>query len=262
MEDDKLGRPIILLLSHMKKFLIILVMLIAASWQYGQVVKQREVEAGSGCNKEPDKGECEAIEGCKWIPTPKKGIDKGRCEEDGQKPRRRPSPSPKPSPSISPSPSPSISPSPSPVPSPLPGTANFAIRKFNDADKDGSWDGNEGSTDREWQFQYRLNDGDWHDYITPAGSGWGNTITVDKDTKIEINEIEQSGWTNTTGLTLIKILEENKVYYFDFGNFRNPDLVEASPPAVVPEAGRGFYLQPWLIIAGIGVALQIAALLL
>lgn len=261
MEDDKLGRPIILLLSLMKKFLIILVMLIAASWQYGQVVKQREVEAEEGkCNAEPrteeGKQECLSKDECYWSESLRK------CMYKSEKPRRKPSPSPKPSPSVSPSPSPSPSASPSPVPSPLPGTANFAIRKFNDADKDGSWDGNEGSTGREWQFQYRLNDGDWHDYLTPAGSGWGSTITVDKDTKIEINEIEQSGWTNTTGLTLIKILEENKVYYFDFGNFRNPDLVEALPPAVVPEAGIGFRIQPWLIIAGIGAALQIAALLL
>ena len=254
----------------MKKILILLfaAFLVGAVWQYGQIIEQREIEAGSGCNKEPDKGECEAIEGCKWIPTPKKGKVAGRCEEDGQKPRRKPSPSPKPSssPSVSPSPSPSVSPSPSstpsPFPSPSPDTASFVVRKFKDNNKDGSWDSNETATGYDWQFQYRFNDGEWSDYTAWGSSGWGGIVSVGIGTKVEVKEIERDGWTNTTGLTLIKILEENKVYYFDFGNFLNPDVVEASPPAVVPEAGIGFRLQLWLIVAGIGAVLQIAALLL
>ena len=169
---------------------------------------------------------------------------------------------PNPSPSPSPSPSVSPSPSPSPIPSPSPDTAGFVVRKFKDNDKDGEWDSNETSTGHDWQFQYRFNDGGWSDYTAWGGSGWGGIVSVGIGTKVEVKEIEQDGWTNTTGLILIKILEENKVYYFDFGNFANPNVVEASPPAVVPEAGSGFQIQPWLIVAGIGAVLQIAALLL
>jgi uncharacterized repeat protein (TIGR01451 family) len=172
------------------------------------------------------------------------------------------SPSPSPSPSVSPSPSPSPSVSPSPSPSPVPGKAQFSIRKFKDDDKDGTWDGNEGATGREWQFQYRLNDGDWRDYTTPSGTGWGDTISVDKDTKVEVKEITQDGWTNTTGLTMIKVLNEEKVYYFDFGNFQVPTVVAASTPPVVPQAGSGSSWLPWLSVAAVGVLLQLAALIL
>ena len=171
-----------------------------------------------------------------------------------------PSPSPSPSPSVSPSPSPLVSPS--PVPSPEPGTASFVIRKFKDNDKDGSWDSNETSTGYDWSFRYRFNDGEWQDYTAWGHSGWGGIVSVGQGTKVEVKEIERDGWTNTTGLTLIKILEENQVYYFDFGNFINPGVVEALPPAQAPEAGRGFAFQPWLLVAGLGALLQLAALLL
>lgn len=106
------------------------------------------------------------------------------------------------------------------------------IRKFKDNDRDGSWDSNEPSTGYDWQFQYRYNDGNWQDYTAWGNSGWGGIVTVGQGTKVEVKELERDGWTNTTGLTLIKILEETKVYYFDFGNFPNPGVVEASPPPV------------------------------
>ena len=136
------------------------------------------------------------------------------------------------------------------------------VRKFKDNDKDGYWDLTETPTGRDWEFQYRLNDGVWQNYKAWGNTGWGGFVTVGLDTKVEVKEIEQFGWSNTTGLTLIKILEENKVYYFDFGNFQNPEIVDASPPAQVPAAGIGFNIQPWLLAAGLGAFLQILALLL
>jgi len=138
----------------------------------------------------------------------------------------------------------------------------MVIRKFNDTDKDGSWDGSEGSTGREWKFQYRISSDPWQDYTTSADSGWGGTVDISLGTKVEVREIEQGGWTNTTGLTLIKILNEEKTYYFDFGNFTTPSVVEVSPPPIVPQAGAGSNWLPWIGIAAIGVALQILALLL
>src|SRR3989344_4689699 len=68
----------------MKNFLLkywlvisLVVLSITAAWQYRQVVQQRQVRAGSGCYKEPDKGECEAIPGCKWV-------NDNFCVEDGK----------------------------------------------------------------------------------------------------------------------------------------------------------------------------------
>ncbi len=168
-------------------------------------------------------------------------------------------PSPTPTPAMSPSPSPSPTMSPSPTPSPVAGQAQFAIRKFNDLNRNGIWDGNEGSTGIDWHFQYRLNDGDWHDYTVPAATGWGDTITVDLNTKVEVKELTQSGWTNTTGLTMIQILSEQKVYYFDFGNFQIPAVVSAAPPSAVPAAGTGGGYLPWFGLAAVGVILQLAA---
>ena len=135
------------------------------------------------------------------------------------------------------------------------------IRKFKDDDKDGIWDSGEGSTGYSWQFSYKLNDGDWHDYWTDASSGWGGWLTVDDDTKVEVREIEKDGWINTTGVTKIEYLEEGNSYYFDFGNYPKPGTVVVSPPPVAPEAGSGFNLWP-IVIGVAGVALQILAVLL
>jgi hypothetical protein len=79
---------------------------------------------------------------------------------------------------------------------------------------------------------------------------------------VEVREIEVDGWTNTTGLTLIKILDEEKTYYFDFGNFQPPTVVTVSPPPVVPQAGVGVNWLPWFSLAALGVALQLLALML
>jgi hypothetical protein len=140
--------------------------------------------------------------------------------------------------------------------------AGFIIRKFNDADRDGYWDGNETSTGRDWYFDYRLNDGAWQEYKAWGDTGWGGVVSVDKNTKVEVREREVAGWTNSTGLTAIRILDEAKVYYFDFGNFQPPQVVEATPPAIVPQAGSGSQLVPWLVVAGLGLSLQLLALLL
>ncbi|MFH1280189.1 MAG: hypothetical protein ABII08_01080, partial [Candidatus Beckwithbacteria bacterium] len=159
------------------------------------------------------------------------------------------------------SPSPSPSPSVSPSPSPEPDKALFVIRKYKDDDKDGVWDSNEGSTGQAWQFQYKLNDGNWQDYWTNDSSGWGGWITVNDDTKVEVKEIEKSDWVNTTGLVKIEYLDEGRSYYFDFGNYPKPGVVVTVPPVQAPEAGGGFAFWPVAVVI-FGVALQILAVLL
>ncbi len=148
-----------------------------------------------------------------------------------------------------------------PTPTPEPGKASFVIRKFKDDDKDGNWDNNETAPGRNWQFEYRLNSDPWQDYVTDGNTGWGGTVTVGLDTKVEVKETEVSGWVNTTGTVEIKILNEEKVYYFDFGNYPEPEVVEASPPLAVPAAGGGL---PWtaIMVGVLGLIFQLAAVLL
>lgn len=159
-------------------------------------------------------------------------------------------------------PSPEPSPTPSPLPSPEPGQAAFVIRKFNDTDKDGTWDANETSTGLDWYFDYRLNDGDWQEYRAAADSGWGGVISVEKNTKVEAKERTVDGWTNSTGLTQIRILENEQVYYFDFGNFQPPQAEAVEPPAEAPRAGAGSRWWPWLVLGGLGIGLQLLAIIL
>jgi hypothetical protein len=172
------------------------------------------------------------------------------------------SPSPSPNPSLSPSPSPSPSPLPSPTPTPQPGHAVLVIRKFRDDDRDGNWDTNEGRTGREWKFQYRISSDPWQDYTVPGDRDYGNGVDISLGTKVEVREIEQSGWTNTSGLTKIEILYDARTYYFDFGNFEQPGVTVTTAPSVAPQAGSGSNYWQWLALAGIGLALQLTALLL
>ena len=172
-----------------------------------------------------------------------------------------PTPTPTPIPTPTPTPRPTPTPTPRPTPTPEPGKASFVVRKFKDDDKDGNWDNNETATGRNWQFEYRLNTDPWQDYVTDGNTGWGGTVTVGLDTKVEVKEIEVGGWVNTTGTVEIKILDEEKVYYFDFGNYPEPEVVEASPPPVVPAAGGGL---PWtaVMVGVLGLIFQLAAVLL
>ena len=77
---------------------------------------------------------------------------------------------------------------------------------------------------------------------------------------MEIKELSQSGWVNTTGTTAIKILDEVKTYYFDFGNAPQPGVVIASPPPAAPKAGVSSPLTLGLGILGAGLLLQLLAL--
>jgi len=87
-------------------------------------------------------------------------------------------------------------------------------------------------------------------------------VSVSKDTKVEIKEIAVNGWVNTTSVTQIKILDEAKTYYFDFGNFTTPSVVEVSPPPQVPTAGQTSHWWLWVVSAGLGIGLQLLAFLI
>ena len=81
------------------------------------------------------------------------------------------------------------------------------------------------------------------------------------DTKVEVKEINKSGWINTTGLVRIEYLDQGNSYYFDFGNYPAPGTVVVSPPPVAPEAGSGFALWP-VVVGVVGLVLQIVAVIL
>ena len=116
--------------------------------------------------------------------------------------------------SPSPSPSPIVSPSPSPLSKP-----NFQIRKFNDLDGDGEKDANEGSVNRAWGFQYKINDGDWIAISTVAGTGLSAKMAFAKDTKVEVEELTELNWRLTTAQKQTKTLSvAGQTYTFNFGN--------------------------------------------
>ena len=87
-------------------------------------------------------------------------------------------------------------------------------------------------------------------------------MSVSKGTKVEIKEIAVNGWVNTTSVTQIKILDEAKTYYFDFGNYPTPEVVTASPPVQVPSAGQTSHWWLWAAAAGLGIGLQLLAFLI
>ncbi len=170
------------------------------------------------------------------------------------------SPSPSPSPSVSPSPSPS--PSVTPSPSVQPDHATLVIRKFKDDDHDGFWDTNEGKTGIEWKFQFRISSDPWQDYTVPADRDFGGNVDISLGTKVEVREIEQAGWTNSTGLSKIEILSDPRTYFFDFGNFQAPGVTVTTAPSVAPQAGSTSHFWPLVVLAGVGLALQLTAFLL
>lgn len=130
-------------------------------------------------------------------------------------------PSPSPSPSASPSPSPAVSPQPSASPGASAinnDQAQFVIRKFNDSNKNGVKDEQEGSVKKEWLFKVSQNADPPYDYTVDADSGEGRTITVGKGTKVTVEEVLQPGWGVTTDKVQVKNLTESRLYRFDFGN--------------------------------------------
>jgi len=75
-----------------------------------------------------------------------------------------------------------------------------------------------------------------------------------------VKEISVNGWVNTTSVSQIKILDEAKTYYFDFGNYPEPAVEQVSPPAQAPTAGAGSHWWLWAVSAVVGLGLQALAL--
>lgn len=126
---------------------------------------------------------------------------------------------------------------PEPSPTPEPGKARWIIRKFNDKNRNGVWDGDEGATGERFRFDWRENDGSWFRLETSAMNGWSQATEEGLGTKIDVKEVGEVGWINTTGSSQVKTLDEAKTYYFDFGNVQEPDYVETEPPEETPETG-------------------------
>lgn len=150
-----------------------------------------------------------------------------------------------PSPSASPSPSPSVSPQPSPSLSAINNDqAQFVIRKFNDLNRNGVKDEQEGGVKKEWLFKVSQNADPPYDYTVDADSGEGRTITVGRGTKITVEEVVQPGWVVTTEPVQVKNLNEPRLYRFDFGN--SSGVAGAVGPSQ-PDTGAPTWLTLFLI---------------
>ena len=121
------------------------------------------------------------------------------------------------------------SPSPSSSPSASPGInqAGFVIHKFLDVNKNGVREVGEGTTNRTWEFEYRIDGGEKQSYMIEPGEEEGEEIIVNKGAKVKVAELGQEGWLNTTGAELTKTLADPKLYTFYFGNWP----VGGAPPA-------------------------------
>ncbi len=157
----------------------------------------------------------------------------------------------------------------SPSPSASPDKASFRIRKFNDKNNNGELDSDEASTEKEWEFKYKIGDGEWvTGYKTNASTGLGQIIKVAKGREVTVEEIEQSGWEVTTDKTQTKTLSEAKLYGFAFGNWEQSGGESPSPspspaasfPPKQPDTGS----PTWLTVgaAGVGLVLLTVRLLI
>lgn len=158
------------------------------------------------------------------------------------------------SPSPSPDPDPSADPSPSPDPDG--GHPRFWVRKYEDKDGDGTRDDGEDSPGAAWDFQYRVNDGEWQDYQTDAATGLGPLISVATGDKVEVEEVTKKGWTLTSANNQVKTLNENRIYGFGFGNKKQ------SFPPQQPDTGTPTWLTLGLLAAAAGFTLVKLAKLL
>ncbi|MCX6816973.1 MAG: hypothetical protein NTZ93_03845 [Candidatus Beckwithbacteria bacterium] len=134
-------------------------------------------------------------------------------------------------------------------PTPSSNKAYFQIRKFNDLNGDGDKDSNEGSPNKTWSFQYSINDGDWKAINTATASGLSAKTTMNKGTKVEVEEFTKSGWKITTPKNQTQTLSQaGHTYTFDFGNQRisaSPSPEPGSSPSPSPSPGAN---QPTFVI--------------
>ncbi len=95
----------------------------------------------------------------------------------------------------------------------------WVVRKYLDANRDGIRETGEAATNREWQFEYRVNGGRKKIYSIEPGNELGDEVMANKGDKIWVHELGQADWLNTTGATKEMVLDEEKLYYFNFGGW-------------------------------------------
>ena len=130
--------------------------------------------------------------------------------------------------------------------------ASFVIHKFLDVNNNGIREVGEGTTNRTWEFEYQIDEGEKQSYMIEPGEEEGEKITVNKGVKVKVSELGQEGWLNTTGAELTKTLPDAKQYTFYFGNY---PLGGTAPPAggfppTQPDTGTPTWLTAGAVGAG------------
>ncbi|MDZ7587229.1 MAG: hypothetical protein U0946_05720 [Patescibacteria group bacterium] len=132
--------------------------------------------------------------------------------------------------------------------------AGFVINKFLDANNNGVREVGEETTNRAWEFEYQINDGEKQSYLVEPGETSGEVIYVNKGEKVKVTEIGQEGWLNTTGAELTKTLTQAKLYNFYFGNYPVGGIGGASPgPATFPPTQPDTGTPTWLTAGALGL---------
>lgn len=130
-------------------------------------------------------------------------------------------PTPTVTPTVTPTPTETPTPTPTetvtPTPTPTPCWSKFKIHKYNDENGDGDQDSGEDGLS--WDFEYRINNEEWHDYTTRWWrSGWGGEVEVECDDRVEVKEVAKEDWTPTTPTRHEFDAPDNETYEVHFGN--------------------------------------------
>jgi hypothetical protein len=155
------------------------------------------------------------------------------------------SPSPSPSPSSSPSASPEPSPSASPTTS---DQTRYQVRPFNDANRNGVRDNNEGQiAEAEFKYKISINSDPPQDYTVGKGSD-GSIITAGQGAKLTVEQVDQPGWIRTTSQTVVLNMTDKSLYQVDFGNY-NPAAGGGIAAPTQPDTGTPTALTLSLLVA-------------
>lgn len=132
----------------------------------------------------------------------------------------------------------------------------WVVRKYLDANRNGIRETGEAGTNREWQFEYQINGGKKKIYSIEPGDELGLEIDANKGDTISVHELGQADWLNTTGSTVEKKLEEEKLHYFNFGGWPVNGVTttdDGSFPATQPNTGTPTWLTFGVLLAGLGL---------
>jgi|APSaa5957512622_1039677.scaffolds.fasta_scaffold10247_3 hypothetical protein len=137
---------------------------------------------------------------------------------------------------------------------------SFVIRKFLDGNKDGVREVGEGVTNREWVYEYQINNGGKQIYSIEPGQEMGEEISVKKDDMVKVQEVGQEGWLNTTGAVIERSLREEKLHYFNFGGYPVNGVVPVVGTTTFPATQPSTGTPLWLTLGALGAGASLLVL--